>query len=104
MLDPPFGGRVEPLAHHINQINQKYKQLNKTERDLAVFWGVPLLHGAPNLEQFVPLCNAGLTKVDYENHPLFQDGVRARNLDLLFGFSRTWMRGKPNKSQKCLPP
>ncbi|XP_068914450.1 rRNA N6-adenosine-methyltransferase ZCCHC4 [Tenebrio molitor] len=77
VLDPPFGGRVEPLAHTINQINQKYKQLNKTERDLAVFWVFPYFM-EPQILNSLPDFVMLDYKVDYENHPLFQDGVRAR--------------------------
>ncbi|KAJ3663199.1 hypothetical protein Zmor_007503 [Zophobas morio] len=77
VLDPPFGGRVEPLANTIHQITDKYKQINETKADLPIFWVFPyfmepqILNSLPN---FVMLDY----KVDYDNHPLFQDGVKAR--------------------------
>ncbi|XP_064213339.1 rRNA N6-adenosine-methyltransferase ZCCHC4 [Tribolium castaneum] len=76
ILDPPFGGRVEPLAHTIKQISEKYNQLNEKTK-LSVFWVFPYFM-EPQILNSLPDYSMLDYKVDYDNHPLFQDGAKAR--------------------------
>ncbi|RZB94444.1 zinc finger CCHC domain-containing protein 4 [Asbolus verrucosus] len=77
ILDPPFGGRVEPLAHTIHTISEKYRKLNNTQAELPVFWVFPYFM-EPQILNSLPDFAMLDYKVDYDNHPLFQDGIKAR--------------------------
>ncbi|XP_044252568.1 rRNA N6-adenosine-methyltransferase ZCCHC4 isoform X2 [Tribolium madens] len=77
ILDPPFGGRVEPLAQTINQITQKYNRLNKLKVELPIFWIFPYFMEPQILNSLSDYSMLDY-KVDYDNHPLFQDGAKAR--------------------------
>ncbi|KAL3274192.1 hypothetical protein HHI36_015609 [Cryptolaemus montrouzieri] len=77
ITDPPFGGRIEPIADTLKKINNKFKRINRTENDLPIFWIFPyfmeshILNGMDNFSMLD-------YKVDYENHPLFQKGKKGR--------------------------
>lgn len=76
-MDPPFGGRVEPLAHTVNKIIKKFQELKDTEKKLPVFWVFPYFmepHILNSLPDFVMLDY----KVDYDNHPLFTRDEKGR--------------------------
>lgn len=70
ITDPPFGGRIEPLAYVLNLINKQYKSLNKIKTDLPIFLIFPyfmepqILNSLPNFKMLD-------YKVEYDNHPLF---------------------------------
>lgn len=74
-MDPPFGGRVEPLAETVNAIMRHYGKFNKGK--LSVFWVFPYFmepHIVNSLPDFVMLDY----KVDYDNHPLFTQDEKGR--------------------------
>lgn len=77
ITDPPFGGRIEMLAHTIQAINDLYRSLNRIERDLPVMWAFPYFM-EPQLLNHLPNYRMLDYKVDYDNHPLFQDGNKGR--------------------------
>lgn len=71
-MDPPFGGRVEPLADTVNAIMKVYKN-----GKLPVFWVFPYFmeqHLFNNFPDFTMLDY----KVDYDNHPLFKKDEKGR--------------------------
>lgn len=76
-MDPPFGGRVEPLADTVNTIIKEYQKINNSKDKLPVFWIFPYFmetHILNSLPDFVMLDY----KVDYENHPLFTKDKNGR--------------------------
>ncbi|KAJ8932230.1 hypothetical protein NQ314_014823 [Rhamnusium bicolor] len=77
IIDPPFGGRVEPLAFTLNKLNHQYKSLNKLKKDLPIFWIFPYFMEPQILNS---LSNFRMLdyKVEYDNHLLFQDGPKGR--------------------------
>lgn len=77
VMDPPFGGRVEPLADTVNAIIQGYQKLNNVEDKMPIFWMFPYFmetHILNSLPDFVMLDY----KVDYDNHPLFTKDEKGR--------------------------
>ncbi|XP_018563680.1 zinc finger CCHC domain-containing protein 4 [Anoplophora glabripennis] len=77
ITDPPFGGRVEPLAFTFTTINNEYKSIHKTKSDLPMFWVFPyfmepqILNSLPNFKMLD-------YKVLYDNHSSFQNGPKGR--------------------------
>lgn len=76
-MDPPFGGRTEPLAHTIKLIGEQYSQLNN--KKLPIFWIFPYFM-EPQILNSLPELAMLDYKVGYDNHPLFQDGPKGRKL------------------------
>lgn len=77
ILDPPFGGRVEFLAQTITEINKIYSEINNEKRKLSVFFIFPYFM-EPQILNSLPDYSMLDYKVDYDNHPLFQEGLKAR--------------------------
>lgn len=77
VTDPPFGGRTEPISVTLNSINELYKTLNKTEKDLPIFWIFPYFM-EPQIVNHLPNFHMLDYKVEYENHSLFQTGPKGR--------------------------
>ncbi|GLH02854.1 Zinc finger CCHC domain-containing protein 4 [Gryllus bimaculatus] len=80
ILDPPFGGRLEPLAHTLKNIQALHKKLHPcSKNDLSVILIYPYF-----LEQHVVRCLPTFNMIDYkityDNHPLFSQGAKARKL------------------------
>lgn len=76
-MDPPFGGRVELLAQTVKTIDALYKKLNKVDDDLNIFWIFPYFM-EPQIKNSLPNFTMLDYKVDYDNHPLFQQGNKGR--------------------------
>lgn len=74
-MDPPFGGRVEPLADTVNAIITEYQK--STEDKLPVFWVFPYFM-EPHLLNSLPELVMLDYKVDYDNHPLFTKDQKGR--------------------------
>lgn len=74
-MDPPFGGRVEPLAQTINTISTTYKKLNKFQEELAIFLIFPYFM-EPQILNSLPNFFMLDYKVDYDNHPLFKGDAK----------------------------
>lgn len=72
VMDPPFGGRVEPLAETINAIIRDYKK-----EKLPVFWVFPYFM-EPHIVNSLPDFTMLDYKVDYDNHPLFTQDEKGR--------------------------
>ncbi|KAJ1525178.1 hypothetical protein ONE63_010010 [Megalurothrips usitatus] len=78
VTDPPFGGRVEPLAYTFQRIDGFHKELHPNrENPLSLMWIFPYF-----MEPMILDSCSGMSmldyKVDYDNHPLFQQGQRGR--------------------------
>lgn len=76
-MDPPFGGRVEPIANTLKQIEAEYQLLNETTDVLPVFLFFPYFM-EPQILNSLPHYNMADYKVDYDNHSLFKDGSKGR--------------------------
>lgn len=77
VMDPPFGGRVEPLADTVNAIVRDYQKFSEGSSKLPIFWVFPYFmepHMVNSLPDFVMLDY----KVDYDNHPLFTKDEKGR--------------------------
>uniref|UniRef100_A0A2S2QQ38 Zinc finger CCHC domain-containing protein 4 n=1 Tax=Sipha flava TaxID=143950 RepID=A0A2S2QQ38_9HEMI len=72
-IDPPFGGRLEPLAYTLNKFDQIRKKHNKSL--LSKFLVLPYF-----MERFVIKCIPGMSmldyKIDYINHKKFNSTGR----------------------------
>ncbi|XP_063237537.1 rRNA N6-adenosine-methyltransferase ZCCHC4 [Bacillus rossius redtenbacheri] len=80
VLDPPFGGRVEPLAHTVRQMSALHRELSPARASpLPVFWIFPYFMEPQILATF-PDYHMSDYKVNYENHPLFSKGPKGRKL------------------------
>ncbi|CAH0564076.1 unnamed protein product [Brassicogethes aeneus] len=77
ITDPPFGGRVEPLAQTFDAINKKYKTINNLKKDLPIIWAFPYFM-EPQIKNSLQNFQMSDYKVEYDNHPLFQDGSKGR--------------------------
>lgn len=78
VTDPPFGGRVELLADTLRLINQEYKfACAAATKDLPILWIFPYFM-EPHIRNCLPEFTMLDYKVDYDNHPLFQDGRGGR--------------------------
>lgn len=76
-MDPPFGGRTEPLINTINQIEKKYQKTNKIDNTLPIFWIFPYFM-EPQIVNSLPNFSMLDYRVDYDNHALFQSGKKGR--------------------------
>lgn len=79
VTDPPFGGRVELLTQTVKNISSLYKTLNNKNKELPVMWIFPYFM-EPQIHNSLPEYSMLDYKVDYDNHPLFQDGPKGRKL------------------------
>lgn len=70
VIDPPFGGLVEVLAHTIATITKDYEH-ETSQTSLPVFWIFPYFL-EPRLLQNVPNYVMLDYKVGYDNHPLYR--------------------------------
>lgn len=77
IIDPPFGGRVELLSETLKKINNLYQTVNKRSNSLEIMWIFPYFM-EPQILNSLPNFHMLDYKVDYENHPLFQDGLKGR--------------------------
>ncbi|XP_067012061.2 rRNA N6-adenosine-methyltransferase ZCCHC4 [Anabrus simplex] len=80
VMDPPFGGRIEPLSHTIKEIQKLHRQLNPSvQEDMRVMFISPYFMEPHILASFPDLRMLDY-KVAYDNHPLFSQGKKARKL------------------------
>lgn len=77
LMDPPFGGRVEPLAQTVKTIESQYQDLNSICGTLPVFWVFPYFM-EPQIRNSLPQFEMMDYKVEYDNHPLFRKGPKGR--------------------------
>ncbi|KAJ8923386.1 hypothetical protein NQ315_001944 [Exocentrus adspersus] len=77
ITDPPFGGRVEPLAFTLTTINSEYKNINNVQNDLPIFWVFPYFM-EPQILNSLPEFKMLDYKVLYENHSSFHNGPKGR--------------------------
>lgn len=68
---------MEPLAETVKRIDSQFKQVNNTSEDLPVFWVFPYFMES-HLKNSLPSLSMLDYKVDYDNHPLFTSGPKAR--------------------------
>ncbi|KAL1494394.1 hypothetical protein ABEB36_009999 [Hypothenemus hampei] len=75
VTDPPFGGRSEPLIYTFSHISNQYKRLAHNE--LPIFWIFPYFM-EPQIVNFSQNFQMLDYKVQYDNHPLFHNGITGR--------------------------
>ncbi|XP_021923855.1 zinc finger CCHC domain-containing protein 4 isoform X2 [Zootermopsis nevadensis] len=78
VMDPPFGGRVEPLAKTVQEIMQLHRKLcPNIHTDMLVLWIFPYFM-EPQVLASCPDFTMLDYKVDYDNHSLFASGPKGR--------------------------
>ncbi|XP_049778984.1 rRNA N6-adenosine-methyltransferase ZCCHC4 [Schistocerca cancellata] len=77
VLDPPFGGRMEPLAYSINEMRKLHQEVNEHLQNptFKVVWVCPYFM-EPYILDACPKLRMLDYKVYYENHPLFSQGSK----------------------------
>ncbi|XP_023938845.2 rRNA N6-adenosine-methyltransferase ZCCHC4 [Bicyclus anynana] len=76
VIDPPFGGRVEPLAQTIKELSKMYSTICESEdKILPVIWAFPYF-AEPYITNMLPEIKMHDYQVDYQNHKKFQKGGR----------------------------
>ncbi|XP_034254878.1 rRNA N6-adenosine-methyltransferase ZCCHC4 isoform X2 [Thrips palmi] len=78
VTDPPFGGRAEPLVYTFQRLDVFHKELHPDRNGaLSLMWIFPYF-----MEPMILDSNPSMSmldyKVDYDNHPLFQQGHKGR--------------------------
>lgn len=75
--DPPFGGRMELLAHNLLTIQNEWRVVNKLseESQLSVFFIFPYFMEPQVLGQLPNFVMLDY-QVDYDNHPLYSSGPK----------------------------
>lgn len=75
-MDPPFGGRTEPMAQTLNAIQAEYQAANDTTKKIPVYLFFPYFN-EPQILNTMPDFRMADYKVDYDNHELFRTAGRA---------------------------
>ncbi|CAH2048888.1 unnamed protein product, partial [Iphiclides podalirius] len=73
VMDPPFGGRVEPLVQTIRELSTVYRKVCDGEGLLPVIWAFPYF-SEPYIQNLEPEINMHDYRVEYRNHKRFQSG------------------------------
>lgn len=80
VMDPPFGGRVEPLIHTVRELSGTYSKVCGTENKLLpVIWAFPYF-AEPYIINMEPEFKMHDYRVDYQNHKKFQNSKSGRKL------------------------
>ncbi|KAL0276919.1 UNVERIFIED_CONTAM: hypothetical protein PYX00_004381 [Menopon gallinae] len=86
VMDPPFGGRVEPLAFTVNELIRLYNRKNRMnendgeglEKSLGILWIFPYFMEV-HIKASLPDFRMFDLKIDYDNHSSFTNvGNRKR--------------------------
>ncbi|KAL0882828.1 hypothetical protein ABMA27_016368 [Loxostege sticticalis] len=74
VMDPPFGGRVEPLVHTLRELSATYRKLcDKSEDEtLPVLWAFPYF-AEPYIRNIMPEMKMHDYQIEYENHKKFHN-------------------------------
>ncbi|OWR45381.1 putative zinc finger CCHC domain containing 4 [Danaus plexippus plexippus] len=71
VMDPPFGGRVEPLIQTIKELSNLYNTLCETaDKILPVIWAFPYF-AEPYIKNIMPEIKMHDYQVEYANHKKF---------------------------------
>ncbi|CAG4982674.1 unnamed protein product [Colias eurytheme] len=77
VMDPPFGGRVEPIVHTIKELSASYNKVCDTEGTLPVIWAFPYF-SEPYITNMMPEIKMHDYQVEYQNHKKFQNSKGGR--------------------------
>ncbi|KAJ0176394.1 hypothetical protein K1T71_007573 [Dendrolimus kikuchii] len=79
VMDPPFGGRVEPLIYTIKELSETWRRVSeKTETEtIPVIWAFPYF-SEPYIKNIMPEIKMHDYQVEYENHKKFQNKKSGR--------------------------
>jgi len=77
LLDPPFGGRVEPIADSLKKLVQTVRK-SGSEADVFFFWVFPYFM-EPYLRNELPGISMLDYRVDYADHKMFNQGKTPKN-------------------------
>ncbi|KPJ07057.1 Zinc finger CCHC domain-containing protein 4 [Papilio machaon] len=75
VIDPPFGGRVEPLVQTIKDLSASYRKVCEGEGLLPVIWAFPYFSES-YIRNIAPEIKMHDYQVEYQNHKKFQKGGR----------------------------
>ncbi|KAM3957125.1 rRNA N(6)-adenosine-methyltransferase ZCCHC4 [Aphomia sociella] len=76
VMDPPFGGRVEPLVHTLRELTNLYKLISKKDEALNVLWTFPYF-AEPYIRNMMPEIKMHDYQVEYEKHKKFQSKTKS---------------------------
>ncbi|XP_041979397.1 rRNA N6-adenosine-methyltransferase ZCCHC4 [Aricia agestis] len=80
VMDPPFGGRVEPLVQTIKELSAQYNKIcEKEDQLLPVIWAFPYF-SEPYICNMIPEIKMHDYQVDYQNHKKFSSKKGGRKL------------------------
>ncbi|XP_072949622.1 rRNA N(6)-adenosine-methyltransferase ZCCHC4 [Epargyreus clarus] len=80
VMDPPFGGRVEPLIQTIKDLSAAYNVLYEGENKiLPVIWAFPYF-SEPYISNLLPEIKMHDYQVEYQNHKKFTTAKGGRKL------------------------
>ncbi|KOB67332.1 Zinc finger CCHC domain-containing protein 4, partial [Operophtera brumata] len=79
VMDPPFGGRVEPLTHTLKELSATYREVcEKTDDELLpVIWAFPYF-SEPYITGTMPEIKMHDYQVEYGNHKKFHNKKSGR--------------------------
>ncbi|XP_046458566.1 rRNA N6-adenosine-methyltransferase ZCCHC4-like [Daphnia pulex] len=78
VMDPPFGGKVEIIAHTLRKIDGEYKRLNGVKSsEISNFWIFPYFMESQILNKLPNFAMLDY-KIEYTNHSQFQKGPKGR--------------------------
>lgn len=72
VMDPPFGGRVEPLTHTLKELSATFNKLSDKESTVPVIWAFPYF-SEPYIRNIMPEMKMHDFQVEYENHKKFKN-------------------------------
>ncbi|XP_026761657.2 rRNA N6-adenosine-methyltransferase ZCCHC4 [Galleria mellonella] len=76
VMDPPFGGRVEPLVHTLRELTAIYKETCKKEDSLPILWAFPYF-AEPYIRNMMPEIKMHDYQIEYEKHKKFQSKTKS---------------------------
>ncbi|XP_050351337.1 rRNA N6-adenosine-methyltransferase ZCCHC4 [Nymphalis io] len=76
-IDPPFGGRVEPIIQTIKELSELYNKVCNGDGILPVIWAFPYF-AEPYIKNMMPEIKMHDYQVEYQNHKKFQNSKGGR--------------------------
>lgn len=77
LIDPPFGGRTEPISQTLDKINSDSKKINDSKRNMPILFFMPYFM-EPHIKNHMPDLQMSDYKVDYDNHSCFTSRPKGR--------------------------
>ncbi|CAH1966976.1 unnamed protein product [Acanthoscelides obtectus] len=77
IMDPPFGGRLEPISISLETISKSLQKYHGEEHNLLIFLILPYFM-EPHVSNYIPELKICDYKVEYKNHSDFQNGPEGK--------------------------